>query len=178
MTTGIGIWTITDWPGAPGPNPTIIDSPNNHQTSLSNIQLGTYELTWTVSNGPFTIGSCAPQTDTVSITFNEVPPTNANAGPDQLLCSETQTNLAADPVTSGIGMWSQTAGPIGASIASPSNPTSVLFGLVTGVYEFTWTTSTTGNNGCIFTDTVEIEIIEQPTIVNAGPNQCLSLIHI
>ncbi|PKB18980.1 gliding motility-associated C-terminal domain-containing protein [Flavobacterium sp. 5] len=168
---GIGKWTFSSEPS--GGN-AIIDSPNNPKTTLSNVTvLGTYVLTWTVTNGPFTSPSlCAPSSDQVSITFNATPPSIANAGPDQKLCSVVQTNLAATAVTSGKGTWTQTSGNT-ASIASPNDPATLVFGLTTGVYEFTWTATTLNNDGCSSTDTMQIEIFAQPVNANAGPDQTL-----
>ncbi|WP_348799710.1 PKD domain-containing protein [Flavobacterium adhaerens] len=170
-TAGIGRWSFQSQPS--GANATI-DSPNNPKTTLSNVTvLGTYILNWTVTNGPFTSPSlCAPSVDQVSITFNDVPPSVANAGPDQNLCSVTQTNLAATAVTNGKGTWTQTSGAA-ANIASPNDPASLVFGLTTGVYEFTWTATTLNEDGCFSEDTVQIEIYAQPINVNAGPDQTL-----
>ncbi len=167
---GIGTWTfVTD----PSGGMTVIDSPNNPVTTLSNIALGTYELQWTISNGPFTNPSlCEPSSDIVEITFVDDPPSPADAGSDQLLCAVTETNLEATAVTSGIGTWTQTAGPA-ATITSPTNPTALIIGLTTGAYEFTWTTTTTNDEGCVFEDTVQIEIIDEPVTANAGLDQCV-----
>ncbi|WP_166922032.1 PKD domain-containing protein [Flavobacterium poyangense] len=173
-TAGIGKWSFAAPADDPSGGQVIIDSPNNPQTTLSNITaLGTYTLTWTVTNGPFTNPSlCQPSVDQVSVTFNDVPPTTADAGPDQELCAVTQTNLAAVPVTQGIGTWTQTLGNP-ANIASPNNPTTLVFGLSVGTYEFTWTATTANNDGCSSSDTMRIEIYEQPINANAGPDQTL-----
>ncbi|WP_165872170.1 DUF11 domain-containing protein, partial [Tenacibaculum sp. M341] len=170
-TTGLGTWTITS---APAGSSTTIDSPNNPITSMSNIAVGTYELTWTVSNGPFTGPSlCAPQPDVVRITFNDVPPSEAEAGPDQVLCDATQVNLGATPVTSGIGTWTLVSGPNSPTITAPNNPNSLILGLVTGDYEFRWRTTTTGDDGCSFEDTVNIQVVSDPIVAEAGPDQCI-----
>ncbi|MEN1783890.1 MAG: gliding motility-associated C-terminal domain-containing protein [Bacteroidota bacterium] len=166
-TSGIGTWSITS---APSGSATTIDSPNNPVTGLSNISLGTYVLTWEVTNGPFTSPSpCAPQSDTVTITFNDVAPSQADAGPDQLLCNENQTRMAAQTPTSGNGTWTQTAGAA-TTIASPNNPQSVIIGLSPGIYEYTWTTTTSNNDGCIFSDAVTIEVTPELDTANAGPD--------
>ncbi|MHA3789177.1 PKD domain-containing protein [Flavobacterium hauense] len=172
---GLGTWTF-----APGGDPSVgaavIDNPNNPQTTLSNVTtLGTYTLLWTVTNGPFTNPSlCQPSTDTVSITFNALPPTQAAAGPDQQLCAATQTNLAAVPLTEGLGTWTQTSGPNTANIASPNAPNTTVFGLVTGTYEFTWTATTQNNDGCSSFDTMQVVIVQQPVTADAGPNQVIA----
>ena len=171
-TTGLGTWTITN---APAGSSTTIDSPNNPITSMSNIAVGTYELTWTVSNGPFSNPSlCAPRPDVVEIIFNDVPPSDAEAGPDQVLCDATQVNLGATPVTSGEGTWTLVSGPNTPTITSANNPNSLILGLVTGTYEFRWRTATVGDNGCSFEDTVTIEVVSDPLASEAGPDKCIA----
>ncbi|WP_282085892.1 PKD domain-containing protein [Aquimarina algiphila] len=178
-TVGIGTWSFTTDPSG---GVAVIDSPNNPQTTLSNIpdDVGNdgaddiYVLTWTVSNGgpfPLSPGSaCDPQSDTVTLTFTGAPPTPADAGPDQDLCDDTQTFLDAVPVTSGTGTWTQTAGPAGATIAAPNNPNSLVIDLSPGTFEFTWTTT---GGGCTSTDVMEVTIVSDPIVANAGPDQSL-----
>ncbi len=169
-TVGLGTWSFENPGDDPSGGAAIIDSPNNPNSTLSNITtLGTYVLTWTVSNGPFTNPSlCEPSTDTVAITFTDVPPSQANAGSDQELCNADQTTFEAIPVSAGTGTWDQISGPNIATIASPNNPNSLVFGMIEGVYEFRWTTS---NGGCSFEDFVQITILSQPITAEAGPNQ-------
>ncbi len=168
---GIGTWAFSVDPSG---GAAVIDSPNSPTTTLSNITtLGTYTLTWTVSNGPFISPSaCAPSIDTIDIIFTDIPASEANAGPDQELCDETQTTLDATPVGIGGGIWTQTAGAP-ATITAPTNPNSLITGLAVGTYEFTWTTNN-NSSGCSFSDAVEIVIVEQPTGVDAGPDQELA----
>ncbi|MFD0992435.1 PKD domain-containing protein, partial [Tenacibaculum geojense] len=173
-THGVGVWSITS---APVGASTTIDNPNNPQTSLSNIEVGTYELTWTVSNGPFAGGSlCAPQSDTVSITFNDVPPTEAYAGPDQLLCDASDTRLQATPVSSGVGTWTLVSTTSGTTpvITAPNNPNSLILDLTPGIHEFMWTTTTTNNDGCSFSDNVVVEVVSDPITAEAGPDQTIA----
>ncbi|TDP03209.1 PKD domain-containing protein [Flavobacterium sp. 245] len=166
---GIGTWTITSQP--PTSN-AVIDNPNSPVTTLSNVILGTYILTWTVTNGPHTSPSlCQPSSDTVTITFNDTPPSIANAGPDQEYCDVDSFNLNAVPVTSGIGTWTQVSGP-SSNIGSVNSPTSLIFGISNpGTYEYRWTTTTLNNNGCTSADTVIITIYDTPSTADAGPNQ-------
>ena len=175
-TVGIGTWTFSTDPSG---GAAVIDSPNSPTTTLSNITvLGTYQLTWTVTNGTTFVGPslCAPSTDTVDITFTDDPPSDPNAGPDQQFCDATQTNLNAVALTTGTGTWSQTAGPgvtdpgTAANITSVNNPSSLVLDLEPGIYEFTWTAT---NGGCSLTDTMEVEIISQPVTAEAGPDQNL-----
>ncbi|NER17477.1 PKD domain-containing protein [Spongiivirga citrea] len=174
-TIGIGTWVLTTDPSA---GQVQIDSPNNPLSTISNIpdDAGNdglddvYVFTWTVSNGPLTSGACAPQSDTVTLTFTGAPPSIADAGTDQELCDASQTNLDAAAVSSGIGIWTQISGPNTANIASPNNPNSLIFGLIQGTYEFAWTTN---GGGCSYTDTMEVTVLSQPVTAEAGPNQTI-----
>ncbi|GMN08355.1 hypothetical protein MTsPCn5_37440 [Croceitalea sp. MTPC5] len=178
---GIGTWSFENPGDDPSGGAVVIDSPNSPTTTLSNITtLGTYTLTWTVSNGNTIFpdspsSACDPSVDTVSITFTDDVPSDADAGPDQELCDVTQTNLDAVPVASGTGTWSQTNGPgvngnpgTAANITAANDPQALILDLGAGTYEFTWTTS---NGGCDFTDTMQVVILEQPANANAGPDQ-------
>ncbi len=175
---GIGTWSFANAADDPSGGDVVIDSPNSPTTTLSNITtLGTYRLTWTVSNGTtFTAGACAPSVDTVDVTFTDVPPTEPEAGPNQEFCDATQTNLDADSLTDGTGTWTQTSGPgvtasgNAANITAPTNPKSLVLDLEPGIYEFTWTAE---NGGCTLTDTMQVEIISQPVTSEAGPDQTL-----
>ncbi len=180
-TVGIGTWSFANPGDDPSGGAVVIDSPNNPQTTLSNIpdDAGNdgiddvYVLTWTVSNGgpfPSPTSACNPQSDTVTLTFTGAPPTPADAGPDQNLCDDTQTFLDAVPVTSGTGTWTQTSGPPGATIAAPNNPNSLVIDLSPGTFEFTWTTT---GGGCTSTDVMEVTIVSDPIVAEAGPDQSL-----
>lgn len=170
---GIGTWSFASPADDPSGGDVVIDSPNSPVTTLSNITtLGTYVLTWTVTNGPFTNpSSCQPSSDTVEITFNDTPPSIANAGPDQELCNVSTATMGAQAVTSGIGTWTQVSGPNTANIASPNLENSLMLGLIPGTYEFRWTVTTATPNSCISEDSVLITIYALPSTADAGPNQ-------
>ncbi|UPZ14215.1 PKD domain-containing protein [Flavobacterium humidisoli] len=172
---GIGTWSFASPGDDPSGGAVVINNPNSPVTTLSNITaLGTYRLTWTVSNGPFTSPSlCQPSSDTVEITFNDIPPSVANAGPDQELCNVSTAAMAAQAVTSGLGTWTQVSGPNTANIASPNNENSLMLGLIPGTYEFLWTTTTLNLNGCTSQDSVNITIYQLPSAANAGPDQTI-----
>ncbi|MEG1227977.1 MAG: hypothetical protein RSD71_04700, partial [Flavobacterium sp.] len=116
--------------------------------------------------------SCQPSVDTVTITFNDIPPSKADAGPDQELCNADSATMAAVPVTSGIGTWTKVSGPA-ANIGAPNDPNSIMLGLQPGTYEFLWTVTTLNNNGCISQDSVIVTIYDQPSTADAGPNQII-----
>lgn len=172
---GIGTWSFASPGDDPSGGAVVINNPNSPVTTLSNITtLGTYRLTWTVTNGPFTNPSlCQPSSDTVEITFNDIPPSIANAGPDQELCDEDTAVMAAQAVTSGIGTWTMTSGPNNANIASPNSENSLMLGLIPGTYIFKWTVTTLNLNGCISEDSVQVTIYDLPSTANAGPDQTI-----
>lgn len=172
---GIGTWSFASPSDDPSGGAVVINNPNSPTTTLSNITtLGTYRLTWTVTNGPFTSPSlCQPSSDIVEITFNDIPPSIANAGPDQELCDVDTATMAAQTVTSGLGTWTQTSGPNTANIASPNNESSLMLGLIPGTYEFLWTVTTLNLNGCISQDSVVVTIYDLPSTANAGPDQTI-----
>jgi len=172
-TAGIGTWSFASPSDDPSGGDVVIDSPNSPVTTLSNITaLGTYVLTWTVTSGPFTSPSlCQPSSDTVSITFNDTPPSIADAGPDQELCDESTAAMDAVPVSSGIGTWTQVSGPNTANIAAPNLENSLMLGLIPGTYEFLWTVTTNTPNSCISQDAVTVAIYALPSAADAGPNQ-------
>ncbi len=172
---GIGTWSFASPGDDPSGGAVVINNPNSPVTTLSNITtLGTYRLTWTVTNGPFTNPSlCQPSSGTVEITFNDIPPSIANAGPDQELCNVNTATMSAQAVTSGLGTWTQTSGPNTANIASPNSENSLMLGLIPGTYEFLWTVTTLNLNGCISQDSVIVTIYDQPSTANAGPDQTI-----
>jgi len=172
---GIGEWSIIS---DPSNGDVVIENPNLPNSSLTNITaIGTYVFRWTVSNGPFTNGSCAPVSDLVEITFQEAVPDLPDAGNDQQLCDVSETTLSAMPLNQGVGIWSQTSGPgvtapgNQANILAQSNPSTVIQNLEPGIYEFTWSST---SSGCSLFDQVIIEIFDGSISANAGTDQTLN----
>uniref|UniRef100_UPI0012DD9113 DUF11 domain-containing protein n=1 Tax=Aquimarina latercula TaxID=987 RepID=UPI0012DD9113 len=184
-----GVWSFANPGDDPSGGVVTIESINNPETRLLNVpdDVGddgiddVYVLTWTVSNSntdPFTDpvspNLCDTQVDTVTITFTGAPPSDAEAGPDQDFCDETQTFMDADPITSGVGTWTQTGGPAGPTITAPNNPESLIIDLaptpVGDPYIFTWTVV---GGGCTNVDTMEIIVRSNAAVAEAGPDQTL-----
>lgn len=94
----------------------IVSSISDPSATFSGIAGITYELSWTMINGP-----CS-SSDNVLITFNHDIPI-ANAGPNQTICS-TSSNLAAMAPSTGIGTWTLLAGF--GIIANPNVKTRML----------------------------------------------------
>lgn len=159
-----GTWTIISGPGS------LVD-PNDPNTRLENLQVGTTTVVWTVDNGP-----CAPPftTDTVVVNIYESGDPSANAGPDQQVCTPvTQTNLVGSPYTlPATGTWVLVSGT--GTIVDPSNPSTLVTGLGVGENIFEWQVD---NASCGFgatTDQVSIFLFDlnQPP-ADAGADQQL-----
>ncbi|HTK82876.1 MAG TPA: Ig-like domain repeat protein, partial [Bacteroidota bacterium] len=150
---GTGTWTVI----AGSASVTI---PADSASGVTGLSVGANTFVWTISNG-----TCSPSKDTVTIT-RYAPPTTANAGPDQSVCSAA-TTLAGNTATVGTGVWTVIAGT--ASVTVTGNPTSGVTGLSVGVNSFVWTVS---NGTCAPSkDTVTITRDQGPSAANAGPDQ-------
>ena len=137
-TTGIGTWTIVSGAGGSFVNA-------NSPTTVFNGVTGTsYNLRWTISNGV-----CASTNDDVQITFN-TPPTVANAGADQTLCSTSAILAGNTPGGTGTGQWTIFSGGAG-SFVSATNPTTTFTGTPGTTYVLEWTIS----NGVVCTPSVD-----------------------
>ncbi|WP_291861370.1 gliding motility-associated C-terminal domain-containing protein [Marinilabilia sp.] len=113
----------------------------------------TYSLLWVKdSNGCL----ANPEDLTGEATIVDLKP-ETNAGTDFLSCGlSTQLSAISDK---GTGQWTSVASPI--TIASVSDPASVVTASEQGVYTMTWTEN---NNGCENSDQVEVQFIEMPSI--------------
>jgi gliding motility-associated-like protein len=136
-------------------------------TDINNLQEGTYQLVWTVSNG-----TCTPATDTVVIRVYDQP--TADAGVDQDLCNIYTTTLAGNvPQGTATGMWSEDASHVQPSAVTFIDATQFdtdINNLQEGTYQLVWTVS---NGTCTpATDTVVITIYDQP-IADAGVDQII-----
>lgn len=155
---GTGMWTIID-------GIATISDPSSPTTMLTGIDSGIpVVLRWTTSNG-----TCPASMDDVVISFDESPSV-ADAGPDQELCDETMTVLAATTPLVGTGQWYLEDGT--ATIDDPSSPTSLVTGMVPGDFVLLrWEVS---NGLCpVSFDEMFIYIDENPTTADAGPDQDL-----
>ncbi|NCI47602.1 beta strand repeat-containing protein, partial [Sediminibacterium soli] len=101
------------------------------------------------------------RTDSTDITIYSLA-TAANAGPDQLLCSGTNTVMAANVAGSGTGAWTAVAGnPSAVNFGTPSSPFSTVTGLQAGTYSLVWSIT---NGSCpVSRDTVQL-INYAPTV--------------
>lgn len=134
---------------------------NNTTTSLSYLNLTTTTLYRAVVQS----GVC-PQGNSNASTITVVPAvTPSNAGIDQRLCNQTQTNLNGNAPSFGTGIWNQTSGS-SVTITNPSLHNSAITGLQPGqTYKFSWII--TGPGACP-SSSDEVEIVNTPTITNAN----------
>ncbi len=144
-----------------GTSPYIYDngSTTNTDGSFSSLAAGTYSITISDAIGCTT--TCA------DIVINaDQNPTTAAAGPDQTICSTTDTLTGNTPAV-GSGMWSIIGGS--GTIVNPSNTFTSITGLGVGNNTFRWTIS---NGVCPpSTDDVVITRDTNPTTANAGLDQ-------
>ncbi|MBL7944698.1 MAG: gliding motility-associated C-terminal domain-containing protein [Flavobacteriales bacterium] len=157
-----GTWTLVSGSG-------IITSPNDPSSTITGLAVGENIFEWTVLNGP-----CANPitTDQVSIFVFDVANPEANAGPDQELCSPTSTTtLAGSAVTfPASGTWTLTQGS--GVIASSNDPNTSVSGLAVGINIFTWTVDNGPCTNGITSDEVRILVFDENNLdANAGPDQ-------
>lgn len=152
---GSGLWTQTS-----GATANIVN-PASPTSSITGLSVGNYSFEWTITNGACSSNSSV----NISISAG---PTNADAGPDQLLCLATTTTLSANTPAVGTGVWSQVSGSL-ATIASPNQSSTSISGLSPGTYVFQWTISF--SNCTPTTDQVTVIVYDNPTTADGGPNQ-------
>ena len=160
---GTGSWSVVS-------GTAVVIEPSNPISPVTNLSVGENVLQWLVDNGP-----CEPATtDLVSVFIYDDNAPDANAGPDQILCStSTSTSLAANnPVAPASGSWSLISGS--GSIVNPSSPTSTVVGLGIGENIFEWTLDNGGCSGGITSDQVSVFLYFNGQIqATAGPDQDL-----
>lgn len=156
-TVGTGSWTLVSGGGT-------ISNPNSPSTTVTGLTPGAANtFRWTVTNS-----SCPPSTDDVVIYVN-IPPTPANAGPDQTVCGLTIATLMANTPLVGTGVWTIVSGT--ATITNPGSETTTVTGLTAGsIYTFRWTIDATCPASI---DDVVIKVDVLPTTAAAGTDQYL-----
>ncbi len=100
-------------------------------------------------------------------------PTTADAGINRTICATSgSVIMAANTPAVGTGAWSQVNGPVTATIATASSPTTSVTGMTTtGTYVFRWTIS---NAPCTAsTSDMSVTVNPAPTAAAAGSNQTI-----
>ncbi len=156
---GTGVWTQTS--GAAG---VVFSNINSSTANVSNLTSGAYVFNWQVA-----YGVCPATNDQVSV-FVSTPPSTANAGPDQAVCSATSAVLAANTPTVGSGFWSVSGtGENNPTFSSVTNPAASITGLVTGQYQLQWNIS----SGPYCPASTDIVLISVSAPANAGSDRQL-----
>lgn len=145
---GSGAWT------AAGPGSPAFGNASTASTTVTVSQYGTYQFTWTETNG-----TC---TDAASVTVNFYEQPTANAGQDGDACV-LNYQLAAT-LSTGSGVWTQTSGAGNATFNDATSPSATATVDQNDTYVFTWTET---NGTCTDADAVTVNFWNQPT-ANAG----------
>ncbi len=148
------------------------DNVSSYITTVRNLPVDTTRLVWTISNG-----YCSDH-DTLSVINNM--PTQANAGPDTIVCDSNLLTLHGNDPLRGNGYWNVLAGS--STVDNSTLHNSAVFNLDNFCGEFWtpdwWNTNPAPNifewvieyNGCVSRDTVRV-INGLPLPANAGPDE-------
>ncbi len=160
-TVGTGVWTVASGPSTSTAQFSSATNPAAVFTPASGV--GTYVLTWTISNSP-----CVSSSN-VTVTVNALP-TTSNAGAGQsgaATCGLTTVTLAANTPSVGTGSWVVVTGT-GGSFGNTSSPASTFTGTAGQSYLLKWTIT---NGACSSASNVAIAFSLNPTVAVAGNNQ-------
>ncbi|HRH35945.1 MAG TPA: hypothetical protein PKY12_12850, partial [Catalimonadaceae bacterium] len=136
----------------------LVNSPNSRATAITLLGLGTSTYEYKI-----TVPGCGDTKDTLAI--NRIaPPTTANAGQNQTVCTNSTTMQANSP-TDGTGTWTLVSGT--GSIAEPNNPATVINGLSVGDNVFQWTIS---NEPCTSSSQNVTITYQLPEVADVGPD--------
>ncbi|MFZ6024177.1 MAG: PKD-like domain-containing protein [Bacteroidota bacterium] len=134
-----------------GANWNVLTAPLSDTLRYTNLSRNTLYRTL-VKNG-----TCAIMYSTPIEISVVAPVTPANAGADILVCNAaTSAILRGNTPAVGTGSWKQVTGPNTAVLTDPSNPNTLISGLVAGSYRFAWEIS---NGICVSSsDTVVVKV--------------------
>ncbi len=159
------------WTEVSGPNTVTITPNSNNTAEVTGLIPGTYTFRYTE-----TAGNCNTPTDDMNVVVSG-PPSEADAGPDQVLCTSngTSVNLTAVPPAVGTGAWSFITQPTGsvATFSSTSAASTTVNNLtVPGTYIAQWQVTNANCTGAQSNnDIARIEVSAPPTVVQPMPPQ-------
>jgi gliding motility-associated-like protein len=159
----VGTWTLVSGTGT-------ITSPNSRNTTITGLPVGVHVFRWSISNGPCTPGITS---DDVTVTVYSASSPNANAGPDQSVCTPgSVTLIGSTPTFPATGTWTLVSGT--GTLATPNVPTTVVTGLGIGANVFQWTVNNGPCTNGVTSDQVTVTAYDQTVSgTNAGPDQFL-----
>lgn len=140
-----------------------ITDPNDPNTTVTGLTVGTSVFQWTVTNGP----TCANPltTDQMSVfVFDQGNPV-ANAGPDFQLCTPLTSAQLSGSALNGpaTGQWTVQSGT--GVFADPTDPNTTVSGISLGPNEYVWTVS---NGPCVNPITSDVVVV---TLFNGNSQQ-------
>lgn len=163
---GTGFWILVSGAG------TIVD-PTNPQSEVTGLGVGENVFQWEVDNGPCALSGSTDQV--VVAVFDDTQP-DADAGPDQQLCSPVvATTLFGNAVNEpAVGTWTLFSG--NGTIQDTNDPNTAVTNLGTGDNVFVWTVSNGSCANALTTDTVMVSVFNVDlSPVDAGEDQELCL---
>ncbi len=161
----VGTWSLISGPGG-----STITSPNSQTSTFTGLLAGIYVLQWSINNGPCVGGITSDQ---VQITVFSASSPNANAGPDQQICTPGGATLAGStPTAPATGLWTLVSGS--GTITSPTSPSTTVTALGVGINVFQWTVNNGPCANGITSDQVSVTVFDANNpAANAGPDQSL-----
>ncbi|KUJ61243.1 hypothetical protein AR687_13715 [Flavobacteriaceae bacterium CRH] len=161
-----GTWTVVS-----GPNIPNFSNANDNDTNVNGLIQGTYVLRWTVA------GNCANGTDEVTITVPAPTADVTNVGDANLIYCDGRTSTVLQGTiplyVNETVQWTQTGGPITASIQNPNSSSTLVSGMtVLGTYNFLYTLNNS-TTGCVSTGTYSVTL-EEIMSISGGPDQTLA----
>ncbi len=158
VVTGLGTWVQVSGSGG-----WSINNVNSPIARITGLVSGEYKFAWVVTNG-----ACSGSSDTVTVNIDNVPSPAITAGASVKLCGGNTLTLTGNR-TNSLAIWSLFgAAPNSPTIVDADSGTTVVNGLITGIYNFKRTSySTMGicpNTEVFVSDTVVISS-------NAGADQ-------
>ena len=163
------LWTQTGGAGT-----AIFTTDDANSTDVSVDACGTYEFTYTVTNGA--LNGCSTSSST-TVTFYDLP-TLVNAGTPQSVCEDSNgdflTTLSGTFTNSSCGgtndvAWTQYSGPGTAAITNETTLTPSIDAPQPGTYVFQM--DVTNGSNCTVSSTVTVDFYDLATNVNAGADQ-------
>ncbi|UII25518.1 PKD domain-containing protein [Fulvivirga maritima] len=165
------------WTQRTGPSQSMINSPSSSETTVDQLEYGTYVFRCTVTDN-----NNQTAFDEVNLLVSDNYAPVAFAGNDQRIVfpqNDTYLTGGASDLDGEIvsRMWTQISGPTSITIASPQDSTIHITNMQIGSYTFSF--EVTDDKGAIDTDEVTIEVVNSngniPPVANAGEDVTITM---